>query len=536
MSDVPPMFRVAPPRASIRYGSRLMHYVVDRVETPTPYLGLRAQLLQLIFNPLSLFWVGLAIGVAIFGKCLVAAVLVTSRFEKQLCEASSGYNSVSLAADSVQIHAMASMNSHLWNMEVTSEAFVQSVSDTLNVSLTSSRESARNATDQMANWTDKNLRSSKNATTKMINTLNNVEEALEKSGLYNINASNFSAVFDWNIPTDISQHLQHNENFKNELNTASINGNISKMIDKARQELMDILVVGTRPNGNATCSQTSYDSVSHKLKAPYIGAIIPFSLFAVICIPFMGWIRYLQWQRALDSVRELETHPDQDTLEVVFQVSESSLVTLANWLSSWTKEKYQVYVRWIISFALSASLSRVLAITIFLCIFSIANAPLLSQASSLPKQQDTSWQSDINSTYTYASQRLNSQCQTVFTKLISNMTSTHNSLLKHAGSLSNTTLTLTGPFGRGIALEQIRLPSTVSNYSNKGNSDLLQLMASLNNTCWLTAVALFCIWCALVLAAAVYAYFSSKKIHRVTRLNEKQYSIEEPIKCSQSCH
>lgn len=525
MSELPSMFRVAPPKKAPLPGVQLVRYVVDRVETPTPYLGLRARLVQLIFNPLSLFWIALALGVCVFGKCLVAVLSVTDMFDKQLCQAASGYNSVSYVADSTQIQALNSMRSSLWNIEHSSEAFVQSVAGALNASFMSSQLSATNTTEVLGQWVQEMLNRSKNETETMVSTLNNVEDAMESSGLYHINGSNISDIFDWSIPTNLSWYLQGTKNFDSMLNTGRINQNISNMIKEAREDLTDILLVGVRPSGNSTCTSKSYKEAIAKMKQPYIGAIVPFSTFAVTSIPVMGWLRYNQWQTALDTVRQLETHANEDTLEVAFQVSESSLMALSNWWSLWVRDGHRVYIKWVFAFAFSPSLLRILVVTAYLCILSIANAAILSRARPVDIPQNLTWEANVNSTFSSASQALNDKCQNVFSSLISNVTTTHKSLLNHANMLANTTLDLRGPLDAGVALEQLRLSGMVSNAPQKSNSELLNLMISLNNTFWLAAVALFCIWFAMVVGASVYAYFSAKHRHRITRISEKSGAV-----------
>lgn len=403
-------------------------WVVDRVDSPTPYMCLRSQWTQLILNPGVICCSILIILMSVIYYFMNSLIGASASFLYLSCSASSFYDSSQGAAyqfsdtvfgilnqscSSALSQFEYSLNATLWNVQTSCGQYISLLGvyyQDLNYGLPKSAlDSAKNVTDTLSSWIDSEMSKAENYTAVLYTAIQSASEAFTEAGiLSDAQSSNMSTVFD-NRPSldlndklveysssdgannfyNITQNVLENviETFNNvSVNVTALMGRYSNFLSNI--SFTDIPSAYTADNCEKTVEY--FDDLRSNLSSQYRTqmAIIG-SMAGAFCVLAAIYL-YYRWKVNIILCKKVE-YPEKSVADSLQYFNCSKNLPLA-YLHLWGSEKmdkptvYFVYAQWLSSYLLSGFLVDLLAAGVCLLFLSLCSQNLASIVNAANSQ------------------------------------------------------------------------------------------------------------------------------------------------------
>lgn len=567
MPKVAPQFRFAAPAQRPR--NHL--WTINRVDVPTEYICLRAQLTQAILNPLTIGFALLAVFLHIFylfglhqiqaWQDSAAMVCTPGNLEAFAKQQSSGIHTTQqMFTANLQDVIKAGLDSYTVTVVNLKESTAQQASQlstiyefAANTLPVAAQVAMGNTTATINAWLEPKLENARNVTGVLLSAISEVGEALESSGLYSLNRAKIEDAFNIQMPKPSTASFEP-------LNLSSFTDSVSEQITatthNATLQLQALKAkplsgVGFNFTGNSNklgCLGIDADFLAMKKSCALVRttAVSIFAIFAFASILLSCFTCYLDWKNALSACRAIQsqlasTMKDRVHDPMLFLNESRSFATktLTELASSVVPDEFKVYTKWAASYCLSKTMIAWISVSLWVLLLAIPVSVLGSKLNSVPRLNLRASGTNSQSTLDQFVDRLNDNVANheaylnlaAKSVLTTTLTALNNQLQTHQDKLNQV---IAARFKgtvediqpnierysalKRIAAPQLKLPRLNSRMLNEisdpalslGSSKAQSIVLQCSKTLWIT----FAVMCAITVvwtsAASGYAYVMAK--------------------------
>ncbi|PRT56185.1 hypothetical protein B9G98_03805 [Wickerhamiella sorbophila] len=397
-----PQYQFAAPKQN--QGGRL--WTINRINEPTPYICLRAQLTQALLNPLTLGFALLAVFVHISYLVAQSELQMLSTSGTHLCQQLAEPSKHNLQSDfSSILDTMNSSTTALARLGLGSYATIfsnlgesslrhytqdlNSFSD-LARSVPQSIKFGINKEETSAqDWLGPRLAKAQNMSSVLLKAFTQVGAALQTSGIFSLNQEDVENVFNISLP--------HFDDIQpNTINFTSISDNttdaltkaVNQAVEKATAQLNQVMLTPlslTKMNftqSNMTqCDAIleQFDDIRVACSRAKNGSIAAYCLMAFITFLISCCIRYSNWRNMTMNTKALKesvTGYSKDAVfdpMVYFYDSNHFITTKMKEMcvKLLKKRMYQIYTQWAVSYLSTSSMSTWLFVSFWIILLAI---------------------------------------------------------------------------------------------------------------------------------------------------------------------
>lgn len=561
-----PQYQFAAPKQN--QGSRL--WTINRINEPTPYLCLRAQLSQVLLNPFTLGLALLAVFVHISYLVAQTELQMLSTSSTDLCQ---------LVASSTKEHSQSDFSPVLDSLNSSTRALAQlglgsyatifsnlgetslrhytrdvnSFLDLVESVPQSVNTGAKSDQDRVQDWLGPRLAKAQNMSSILLKAFSEVGAALNTSGIFSLSQDDVEDVFDITLPS-FDEFRPGPVNFT--LITDNTTDAVNQAVNRAAAQLNQVSLLPLNlgkiniTQSNVTKCEAllqKYDEVQLACSRAKNASIAAYSLMALITIIMSCCMRYLNWRNMTVNTKTLkenvtgyETDGIIDPMEYFYDSNHFMTTKMKNICAKLFKKRmYQIYTQWAVGYLSTSTMNSWLLVSFWIMLLAIPTAVMQDRLDSTATKPDIlagtisidfdAMGSSLNDQISRLESGINETPKRILVSLFDELNNilknTHENLneaLHHylsENSLDISVNTSFVPSMQRIAAPTISLPRVSAGALKRayGSSNLLsispeptRLLSKICDVLWTTFGVMIAVWVIWTTAALVYTYYAAK--------------------------